>query len=222
MTNLIEIFPGIFEAEGRLFTRNLLPGYRCYDEGLIKFNGVEYRVWNAFHSKLGAGIQKGLKELHIKEGSNILYLGCAEGRSVSHLSDIVGLKGIVFGVDISARSMQLFIQLSVKRENLLPILADANQPEEYQSYLEGQKIDLLFQDVAQKNQAEILCKNAMYLEKGTQAILSLKARSVQSHINPEEILHDELIILKKVFEVKQIINLAPMEEDHYLIDCRKK
>lgn len=217
-----ELFPGIFEWDGKLLTKNLVPGNRSYDESQVTLSNVNYRIWNAYHSKLAAGIKKGLNELRIKEGAKVLYLGCAEGKTVSHLSDAVGKNGLIFGVDISARAMQSFMKLTESRENVLPVLADADQPDAYADHLKGQKIDLLFQDVAQKNQAEILCKNAQFLEKGGQALLSLKARSVQSHVDPKEILRDEIEVLEKVFEVRQVLNLAPFEDDHYLIDCRKK
>lgn len=51
---------------------------------------VEYRAWNPFRSKLGAGILGGVSDIHMEPGSKVLYLGAASGTSVSHVSDIVG------------------------------------------------------------------------------------------------------------------------------------
>ena len=49
----------------RLGTRNLTPGLNVYGERLIKFRGIEYRVWDAFRSKLAAAIIKGLQNVPI-------------------------------------------------------------------------------------------------------------------------------------------------------------
>lgn len=51
---------------------------------------IEYRVWNPFRSKLGAGILSGIDNIHMPPGSKVLYLGAASGTTVSHVSDIVG------------------------------------------------------------------------------------------------------------------------------------
>jgi rRNA 2'-O-methyltransferase fibrillarin len=51
---------------------------------------TEYRVWNAFRSKLGACIVNGVNNIYMGPGSKVLYLGAANGTTVSHVSDIVG------------------------------------------------------------------------------------------------------------------------------------
>ena len=53
-------------------------------------NKTEYRVWNAFRSKLAASILNCVSEIYIKPGAKVLYLGAASGTTVSHVSDIVG------------------------------------------------------------------------------------------------------------------------------------
>ena len=119
---LKEKFPGIYELGNSILTKSLAPGKKVYGEEIKLIDGKEYRVWNPFRSKLGAAIKNGLKEFSIKPGSNVLYLGSAEGTTVSHISDIVGEKGIVFGVDISARVMNKFIFICEQRPNIVPIL----------------------------------------------------------------------------------------------------
>ncbi|MGF3523185.1 MAG: fibrillarin-like rRNA/tRNA 2'-O-methyltransferase, partial [Candidatus Bathyarchaeia archaeon] len=52
----------------RLATRNLVPGKTVYGERLIRFDGVEYRVWDAFRSKLAGAILKGLQTVPILPG----------------------------------------------------------------------------------------------------------------------------------------------------------
>jgi rRNA 2'-O-methyltransferase fibrillarin len=54
---------------------------------------IEYRVWNPFQSKLAAAIIGGIDHIHISLGTRVLYLGAASGKTVSHISDIVGPVG---------------------------------------------------------------------------------------------------------------------------------
>lgn len=51
---------------------------------------VDYRVWNAFRSKLAACVVNGIENIYIKPGAKVLYLGAANGTTVSHVSDVVG------------------------------------------------------------------------------------------------------------------------------------
>lgn len=218
-----ELFPGIFSQENKLFTLNAVPGTAVYGEKLIAEKGKEYREWIPWRSKLGAAIKNGIRQMPIKPSANVLYLGCAEGTTVSHVSDIVGAKGIVFGVDVSARSMSEFVQMAEQRENIVPILADANKPEEYAQYFEGTAIDVLFQDIAQKNQAEIFCKNAQaFLRKGAFGLLTIKAKSIDQKKQTTRIVEEETLVLSQEFEILQIVPLEPFEKEHAIVLCRKK
>ena len=88
-----EIYQAILEdGAQRLATRNLTPGRTVYGERLIRFKKVEYRVWDAFRSKLAAAIIKGVQTVPIMPGNRVLYLGAASGTTPSHVSDIVGEK----------------------------------------------------------------------------------------------------------------------------------
>ena len=218
-----ELFPGVFSGATRLFTANAVPGTKVYGERLVKEGGVEFRQWDHFRSKLAAAIKNGLKELPIKPGCNVLYLGAAEGTTISHVADIIGEKGIAFGVDVSERVMRKFILICEQRENIVPILADADNPQTYKEYLEGKKIDVLYQDVSQKNQAEIFLKNSgCFLHKGAQGLLAIKAKSISQEKKVEEIFEQETAKLEEQFKVKQVINLKPFEKDHVMVLCEKK
>ena len=85
-------FKGVYEKpKGKrfsLFTRNLVPGKKVYDEFLFKDKGIEFREWNHNRSKLAAALMKGVKEIGIKENDFILYLGAASGTTASHISDM--------------------------------------------------------------------------------------------------------------------------------------
>lgn len=220
---LKKVFDNVFELNGRLFTQNLVLGKKVYGEKLVEINGIEFRQWDAFRSKLAGAIQNGLKEFPIKEGNKILYLGSSEGTTVSHLSDIIESNGIVFGVDVAERVMRKFIEICGDRENIIPILADANQPQNYAEYLNGIEIDLMYQDISQKNQAEIFNKNAKaYLKKGKFALIAIKARSISQEKNLQAIFEKELNELKEEFEILQTIKLEPFDKEHLMVFCRKK
>ncbi len=218
-----QLFEGVFEHRGKILTRNLVPGTSVYGERLFRVQGKEYREWIPFRSKLCAAIKNGLKELPLKKGSNVLYLGVAEGTTASHLSDIVREKGILFGVDIAEKTMKKFLSICEQRQNLVPILANANNTALYAEYLEGIKIDLLYEDVAQKNQAEIFNRNAKaFLGKNAFGIIAIKAQSISSTTKPSKIFSEQEKILKKEFLIKQAINLKPFEKDHMLYLLKKK
>lgn len=217
------MFPAVFVEKNKVYTKSIAPRTTVYGERVVRKNGTDYREWNPFRSKLCAALKNGLKEMPIKPNGNALYLGAGEGTTVSHISDIVGAKGAVFGVDVSAIAFKKFLKVCEKRANIYPILADASRPKEFAKYLEGFKIDLLFQDVSQKNQPGIFIANAReFLQKNATGLLSLKARSVDSSKKPEKVFREERNKLAKEFEVIQQVHLRPFEKDHAMFLCKKK
>ncbi|MDP6670490.1 MAG: fibrillarin-like rRNA/tRNA 2'-O-methyltransferase, partial [archaeon] len=190
-----QIFNGIFSDDKRLLTKNLVPGKKVYGERLFSENDEEFREWVPWRSKLAAGIKNKLEDVPLKQRSTVLYLGSSEGTTASHVSDIIGANGLLFGVDSSERVMRKFIGLCEDRENLVPILADANKPKEYEEYLKGHSVDLLFQDISQKNQAEIFNKNAaLFLSKGKPGLIAIKAKSI-SQGDPKQVFKKEIATL---------------------------
>jgi len=216
-----QLFDGVFSDGKNLYTKNLLVGNKVYGEKLVKDDGVEYRQWDYHRSKYAAGLKNGLKESIFASGSKVLYLGSAEGTTISHVSDIVGEKGVVFGVDISEIAMMKLMALAEKRQNILPIVADAQNVKDYSEFLED-GIDALFQDVSQRNQAEIFVRNAQFLKVGGLGALSLKTKSISQANKKEDILADEKKLLLEVFDILQVVSLEPFEKHHYLILVRKK
>ena len=156
MASVKEVFPGVYKIDGKYATLNAVPGVKVYGENLVKNGGKEYRIWDPKRSKLGAALVKGLKTLTIKPGSAVLYLGSANGTTASHVSDIVGEKGRVYCVEFSPQSMRDLLLLCDERKNLYPILADARLPERY---AEVGKVDVVFEDVADREQTNILLRN---------------------------------------------------------------
>lgn len=218
-----EIFPGVYSWRKRLWTKNLVPKQRVYGETIAEFNGIEYREWNPFRSKLSAAIHKKLKNMPIVPEARILYLGIAEGTTASHISDIIGANGLILGIDISETCIAKLLLLCEKRKNILPVIADANRPESYADYAFEVKPSIIYQDVSQKNQVEILSKNAdMFLQKGNFALLALKAPSISSTKNPSKIFEKQEELLQKNFEIVERVSLAPFEKKHMFYVLRKK
>ena len=208
---------GIFKEKNRIFTENpkSCKGLRVYNEKLVKYKGKEFRSWNPYRSKLAAAILNGLT-IEIKSNSKILYLGAATGTTVSHISDIIK-DGIVYSVESSPVAVKKMIQLSEKRKNIIPILGDANHPDRYSSIVTT--VDLIYQDISQRNQAGIFISNvARYLKKNGNGILMVKARSIDVSLEPKKVYELVCSELKDWgLKIKEKIDLTPYKKDHTAI-----
>ena len=214
----------VYENSNRrvLYTRNLVPGKSLFEEVLEKHGAYEYREWDVSHSKLGAGIRKGLSQIGIKEDDIVLYLGASHGYTPSFVSDIVGKHGFVFCVDHAPRVMRDLIFICEERLNMAPIMADANHPENYKELI-TKEVDIVFQDIAQRDQVGIFLKNCdAYLKKSGFGLLAIKARSIDVSKNPKEIFTKVRAQLEKNVTVVDYRELAPYEKDHALFVCKRK
>ncbi|MUN27982.1 fibrillarin-like rRNA/tRNA 2'-O-methyltransferase [Sulfuracidifex metallicus] len=214
-TKMENVFECLFsDGAERLCTKNMAVGSNVYGERLVKYQGVEYREWNAYRSKLAGAIMKGLKENPVKRGVKVLYLGAASGTTPSHISDIIEEKGKVYSVEFSARVVRELILVAQKRPNMFPILADARFPQNYRSLVED--ADVLYVDIAQPNQTDIAIYNAeFFLKHGGYMLLAIKARSIDVTKDPKEIYKSELEKIEKAgFVADQVINLDPYDKDH--------
>ncbi|MCD6143486.1 fibrillarin-like rRNA/tRNA 2'-O-methyltransferase [Thermococcus sp.] len=218
-------FPGVYtviEDDGseRIATKNLVPGQKVYGERIVKWKDEEYRIWNPNRSKLAAAILNDLKNFPIKPGTTVLYLGIASGTTASHVSDILGWEGKIFGIEFSPRVLRELVPLVEERRNIIPILGDATKPEEYRALVT--KVDVIFEDVAQPTQAKILVDNAKaYLKSGGYGMISIKSRSIDVTKEPEKVFREVEKELGEYFEVVERISLEPYEKDHALIVVRK-
>jgi fibrillarin-like pre-rRNA processing protein len=215
-----ELFKGVFEHEGRIFTLNAEKGFRFYGENLLEFQGKEYREWNPYRSKIAAAIKNGLKNFLIKQDSRILYLGAGSGTTISHLSDFMN-KGFIFGIEISPIAIKKLVELAKIRNNIAPILGNARKPESYSHFID--RVDLIYQDIAQRDQCEILTRNAeFYLKKNDSVMLALKARSISSAKEADEIFKEEIEKLENRFEILEKVRLDPYEKEHLFLVMRMK
>ena len=205
-----------------LYTKNLTPGKVVYGERLVYREGVEFREWDQKRSKIAAAILKGLNQLGSAPGQTVLYLGASTGTTVSHVSDIVGPKGMIFALDIAPRTTRDLVFLAQDRPNIAPLLADANQPDTFKERI-PKEMDWIFQDIAQRDQAAIFMKNVkLFLKKGALCAISVKARSINVAKRPADIFQ----LVKKQLETELIIadfrTLDPFEKDHAFFVCKKR
>lgn len=205
----------------KLATRSLAPGYKAYEnEKSFKEGLYEYRLWDPYRSKLAAAILKGIKHVPFREGFKVLYLGAASGTTASFVSDIVNITGRVYCIEISSRPLRDLLLVCARRPNMVPLLADASKPEGYRSLIES--VDVIYQDVAQPEQTEILLSNVKaFLPPGGHAVLALKARSIDVTKEPREIFREEMEELEKELEILDVKILEPYDKDHAMIVMRK-
>ncbi|GAB7016965.1 fibrillarin-like rRNA/tRNA 2'-O-methyltransferase [Methanogenium cariaci] len=174
------------------------------------------RVWDPHRSKLPAAVINGAP-LDLTADMRVLYLGAANGTTVSHVADYVET---VYAVEFAPRPMQDLIEVARRRHNIVPIMGDANRPEVYGCFVEA--VDMIYQDVAQPNQADILRKNLPFLKNGGIVVLMLKARSVDVRKKSEEVAEETRTALQEMgLTIVWTGTLDPFHRDHTCMICTK-
>jgi len=156
----------------------------------------------------------------IGEGDKVLYLGTSTGTTPSHVSDVVGQKGLLIGVESSMRVGREFVQnVAKKRKNVIPFIADARSTEKFGAL---GRVDVVYCDIAQPDQTEIAIANCRAnLTNGGRLLLVVKARSIDVIKEPREVFKSEMAKLEKSgFTVEKIVELSPFDKDHALISAR--
>ena len=188
-------------GEGGVYGERMLEGYRVWDPRRSKF---------AAYYLLGGG-------LDLTPGMRVLYLGAANGTTVSHVADYVET---VYAVEFAPRPMQDLLEVARRRKNIVPIMADANRPCEYAPFME--EVDLVYQDVAQPNQVEIAEKNLVFLKPGGYFVLMLKMRSVDVRRDPADVVAEARAGLERSLDVVDLRWLEPYHHDHAAIVCSRR
>ena len=223
-----ERFEGVYwvkfrDGSRRLATRNLSLGRSVYGEELVKSRRKEYRLWDAYRSKLAAAILKEIRNVPIVPGGKVLYLGAASGTTASHVSDILGEGGSVFCVEFAQRTMRELIEnVCSNRPNMSPILADARYPSAYRSLVSP--VDTIYCDIAQPEQARILADNAdLFLKQSGSAMIAVKSRSVDVTMSPASVFSQEKRTLtQRGFKITDTVRLEPYEKDHAMFVASKQ
>jgi fibrillarin-like pre-rRNA processing protein len=210
----------VFTDGSWFYTRNLVPRVSVYGEGLLDDDGTEYRRWDANRSKLAAYLKKGGRAWPFSSSTRVLYLGAGSGTTVSHLSDL-SPSGSIVAVEISPRVFRDLVRLAERRRNVLPILGDASQPETYRSHVGP--VDVLYQDVAQRDQERIFSENLEFLRPGGTGFFMIKARSVDVTADPAAVYESmRRIVARNGPEILDLRPLDPFEADHAALVVRKR
>jgi fibrillarin-like pre-rRNA processing protein len=140
-----------------------------------------YRQWSPKRSKLSAfyHLRRGVE---LEKHHRVLYLGAANGTTVSHVADYVE---VVYAVEPAPRPMQDLLVVAQVRKNIIPLMADARKPERYLPLVE--KVDIIYQDVAQPDQVKILCDNTRFLTPDGVLVFMLKPRSIDVTKSPADV-----------------------------------
>lgn len=210
---------GVYTDGPWLLTRNLVPGNSVYGESLRVEAGVEYRRWDANRSKLAAYLRCGGRVWPFHDAASVLYLGAGSGTTVSHLSDVCR-SGTITAVEISPRSFRDLLKMVEARPNIVPVLGDASQPESYGSRVG--LVDVLYQDIAQRDQEGIFRENLEWLRPGGTGFLMVKARSEDVTANPTEVYDAAKRGLTSSGQhILDLRPLAPYQRDHAALAIRK-
>ena len=213
----------LIRKKNKLFTKNpkQCNGISIYGEHLKTVNEDQYRSWNPYRSKLAAALIKKKFTLSLPEDSTVLYLGAATGTTVSHLSDLLP-DGMIYAVEHSPISMKKLLVVVEPRKNIIPLYEDANHPDRY--YPIVPQVDILYQDISQRNQADIFIRNMnTYLKSGGIGIIMVKARSIDVSLPPKKAYH---IVKHELndqdIDITQSFSLSPFEKDHAAFVVQKQ
>jgi len=217
--SLREIFPNVYSNGKNIYTINRIKGKSVYGEKLVREGNTEYREWDPFRSKLCGAIRKGLVNFPFSKNSKVLYLGASTGTTISHLSDILE-EGEIYAVEIAPQMAERLMELAEHRENIVPIVADARKPEEYE---EIPDVDVVYQDVAQPDQDRILTMNCRkFLKKGGFAMLCVKSQSIDVSKDPKKVFAEIEKSLSRDFEILEKFYLEPFDKEHEFLVLRIK
>jgi|APSaa5957512493_1039668.scaffolds.fasta_scaffold35224_2 fibrillarin-like pre-rRNA processing protein len=239
------IFQVKIDNEEQLVTKNLVKGTKMYEEKIIMVNGEEFLEWNPYNCKLAAAIRNGLQILPIIKNSKIICICGKAETTISHISDIV-YDGSVFVVGDNNKN-DLLKNLDIVRKNIISV--SDNQFEQLYSTSITKKIDVLYVDIPQFDQMELVVKKySLLLKTGGFLMLTIKkdenpvfeSDSVEWFAEQKSGLtkiQEQIKKLKPQFEIIQEINLslnylmnAPFHKSYVFIlaqylqknnDCKK-
>ena len=213
---------GVYTDGSDLYTRLLEGTPEGPGRTVEARDGHTYRSFAPTATKLSAMIKVGMKQWPFREDSRVLYLGAAAGTTVSFVSDICP-EGQVYAVEFAPEPFRKLVEMARERPNVVPILADARNPSAYTVQV-GAPVDVLYQDVAQRDQWEIAERNAKALlaPDGT-LILVVKARSIDVSKPASRIFRtvQELAVAGN-FDVVEVLDLGAYDRDHAVLVSRRR
>ena len=185
---------------------------------MISVGGTEYREWEPRRSKLSAYLTVGGNIFPFRKDSKVLYLGASSGTTPSHVADICP-EGKIYCVEFAQRMFRELVGTCSTRSNMMPILGDATKPDEYSVFVD--KADVVYQDVAQKNQASIICRNMDRFD-AEWGMVAVKARSEDATASDESVFRrSEECIRENGFTIVDSRSIEPYEKSHEMIVFRR-
>jgi fibrillarin-like pre-rRNA processing protein len=174
----------------------------------------DWRRWNPHRSKLGAMLEAGV-ETGLAGGETVLYLGAANGTTVSHVADFAGP---TYAVEFAPRPMRDLIEVAESRMQLFPLLKDARRPETYAHVVEP--VEVIVQDVATRGQAKVARQNRQFLRNDGRLIVAFKARSEDVTREPSDVFDELQTELASEYEILDSTRLEPFHDDHLGVVAR--
>ncbi len=201
----------------KLATLNNASINEVYNEKLIKINGKQYNLWNPYTSKLAAAIVNGMEIFPILKKTKILYLNGAIEKTLSHISDIIGVNGKIFILrDINENSKKFLDNVMNDRTNVFTITRDNGDPAKFSS--KSEMVNVVYVDITQHNETEVAIQNCKrYLRDGGFLMLVVPTKKIDFVNKPNGQNIEEIQKLQSSFEIIQQINLTDFFKEHSMI-----
>ena len=190
-----------------------------YGERWSTVDGRAVRAFEPARSKLAAGVARGWEDPLPAPGERWLYLGAASGTTASHVADLLGPEGRLYAVEKSVRPFARLLALAERWPNLLPLLADARNPDGYAGPVP--LVDGIYADIAQPDQVEIVLANARLLlaDRGA-VVVALKTSTMGRERGGPEHLRRAEEALAGDLRLERSVRLDPQFRSHYLVGGR--
>ncbi len=201
----------------KLATLNNASVNEVYNEKLIKMNGKQYNLWNPYTSKLAAAIVNGMEIFPILKKTKVLYLNGTIEKTLSHISDIIGVNGKIFILrDINENSKNFLENVMNDRTNVFTITRDNGDPAKFSSKTE--MVNVVYVDITQHNETEVAIQNCKrYLRDGGFLMLVVPTKKIDFVNKPNGQNIEEIQKLQSSFEIIQQINLTDFFKEHSMI-----
>lgn len=187
-----------------------------YGERWAVAGGHSFRAFEPSRSKLAAALARGWEGPLPKRGERWLYLGAASGTTASHVADLLGPAGRLYAVERSVRPFSRLLAVAERWPNLLPVLADAREPERYAGPVP--LVDGIYVDIAQPDQVALALANAAIFldERAGSLLLALKTSSMGRDVGAPGHLRAAEAALGRELDLGPALRLDPFYRSHYL------
>jgi fibrillarin-like pre-rRNA processing protein len=213
---------GVYTDGRDLYTRLLegapAGGHRTVDGE----DGTVYRSFPPSATKLAAYVKAGGTQWPFRTDSRVLYLGAGAGTTVSFVSDVCP-EGSVVAVEFAPEPFRDLVEVARGRPNVIPVLADARDPSSYAVQV-GPPVDVVYQDVAQRDQWTIAERNARDLMAGNGTLmLVVKARSVDVTRRAGDVFQDVASQAERAgYPVSGMVDLGAFHEGHAILVIKRR